>query len=247
MNKLQQKLNFNILFLVYSLNLLLIMRIILENSRNHVKRKFCDSQLKIQVLGESFSLKLNQRKKQKMLAHIQLCVKCYTYPHQQVYIAGNIKELGNWDANQSIRLTTTDSIYPMWIGQISLEIEQDSLVEFKLLIRSNNETIWENIENRVIQIKYSMCKLLLQYNTSYINMLRIKPFFDACDDIKIEGLQKRKLRKFVSPLDADDASSQDSDSESDILSLFQSQGFSVKSLEDPEDIFDTVDSLMIEI
>ena len=48
-------------------------------------------------------------------------------------------------------------------------------------------------------------------------MLRIKPFFDACDDIKIgiiyknifllEGLQKRKLRKFVSPLDADDASS----------------------------------------
>ncbi|BCY13000.1 S8 family serine peptidase [Actinoplanes sp. L3-i22] len=64
---------------------------------------------------------------------------------QQVYVAGNVAELGGWDPAKALPLTADG--YPTWSGSASLP--PDTAVEFKYLIRNPDGSVeWETGPNR---------------------------------------------------------------------------------------------------
>jgi len=42
----------------------------------------------------------------------------------QVYISGNIPELGDWDPYKSLKLQSSEEKYPIWTSEIPMELEQ---------------------------------------------------------------------------------------------------------------------------
>ncbi|MCD2345298.1 CBM20 domain-containing protein [Clostridium guangxiense] len=77
-----------------------------------------------------------------------------SYFGEELYVCGNIKELGNWDIKNAFNLTTDENLYPSWKGTIALPI--DTYIEFKFVSVGNDGTneniIWENGENRAATI-----------------------------------------------------------------------------------------------
>ncbi|AAK80197.1 hypothetical protein BJV85_001640 [Clostridium acetobutylicum] len=71
---------------------------------------------------------------------------------ENIFISGNIKELGNWTIDNAIKLSTDESIYPTWKTQIKLPINTE--VEFKFLLlkegEDKNSAVWENSGNRIL-------------------------------------------------------------------------------------------------
>ncbi|WP_433825763.1 S8 family serine peptidase [Actinoplanes sp. CA-015351] len=64
---------------------------------------------------------------------------------QQIFVAGNVAELGEWDPARAVPLSA--ATYPVWSGGVSLP--PNTPVEFKYLIKNPDGTItWENGANR---------------------------------------------------------------------------------------------------
>lgn len=54
---------------------------------------------------------------------------------QNVFVVGNIRELGQWDISKAIKLQTDEEFYPMWTSaEILLSLEDLSYdVEYKFV------------------------------------------------------------------------------------------------------------------
>jgi alpha-amylase len=66
---------------------------------------------------------------------------------QNVYVVGNIAQLGNWDPAAAVPLTTDESTFPRWHGAGTLPANTD--LEFKFVIRQDGQpVIWETGANR---------------------------------------------------------------------------------------------------
>jgi hypothetical protein len=57
---------------------------------------------------------------------IKFEVACRTNFGDCIFIAGNIKELGNWDAKKGIQLKTDDDNYPNWYTENHLSLPKGS-------------------------------------------------------------------------------------------------------------------------
>jgi len=60
--------------------------------------------------------------KQKCVIYFQMKVE--TPLTTQVYISGNIPELGDWDPYKSLKLQSSEEKYPIWTSEIPMELEQ---------------------------------------------------------------------------------------------------------------------------
>lgn len=68
---------------------------------------------------------------------------------QNVYVVGNIAELGAWNPAQAVPLTTGPGTYPRWTGSGSLPT--NSAVEYKFIIKQDGQpVIWETGGNRTL-------------------------------------------------------------------------------------------------
>jgi len=71
---------------------------------------------------------------------------------QNVYIVGNIIELGNWDPNRAIRMFNSSASiaqFPSWFQDVS--VPKNTRIEFKFIMRNpQGQVIWESGANRVI-------------------------------------------------------------------------------------------------
>lgn len=75
-----------------------------------------------------------------------------TTSEQNVYVAGNIPELGNWNTANAIKMNP--SSYPTWKATVSLP--QGKAIEFKFIKKdSAGNVIWENIANRTYTVPFS--------------------------------------------------------------------------------------------
>lgn len=75
-------------------------------------------------------------------------VRATTNWGQNVYVVGNVPQLGNWNPAAAVPLTTGDTTYPAWHGSGALPANTD--VEFKFVIRQDGQpVIWETGANRV--------------------------------------------------------------------------------------------------
>ena len=69
---------------------------------------------------------------------------------EEVFIAGNIGELGAWNPHQAHKLYTSQKKYPEWESLHPIEIYPETCIEFKTVIIGNNGKIrWESLpQNR---------------------------------------------------------------------------------------------------
>ncbi len=69
-----------------------------------------------------------------------------TYFGQNVFVVGNVPELGNWNPSNAVPLGTAN--YPIWDGSVTFPA--NTTVEYKYIIIENGTVIWENGGNRTL-------------------------------------------------------------------------------------------------
>lgn len=80
-------------------------------------------------------------------------VKANTVYGENIYIVGNIPELGNWDVNQCTEALLNPN-YPEWYLPVSVPAGKQ--IEFKFIKKdANGKVTWESGENRVISSSYN--------------------------------------------------------------------------------------------
>ena len=86
-----------------------------------------------------------------------------TKPGEEVYIVGNSNELGNWNVNNSKKLSTNSNLFPQWESN-PISFNSQSQLEYKYIIKSSSNNVkWENFDgNRLLNLSN------LKNNTSYI-------------------------------------------------------------------------------
>jgi alpha-amylase len=73
-------------------------------------------------------------------------VNATTYWGQNVYVVGNIAELGNWSPGQAVPLSAAG--YPIWSGTVQLP--PSTTIEFKYIKIDGGNVVWESGSNRVL-------------------------------------------------------------------------------------------------
>ncbi|EGR31938.1 trehalose-6-phosphate synthase, putative [Ichthyophthirius multifiliis] len=149
---------------------------------------------------------------------IKFEVACRTNFGDCIFIAGNIKELGNWDASKGIQLKTDDDNYPNWYTENHLSLPKGTKFQFKFVkIQSNGYHDWEyfpNNLNRKYRSRYQLVTLKAVWNDFSGKEVPNKKFkssdFFANNDLQVH---KFKISGLFCPYQqADDYTSQQSES-----------------------------------
>ncbi|CAD8071217.1 unnamed protein product [Paramecium sonneborni] len=168
-----------------------------------------------------------------MAIKLNFKVRCETTLSESVCIVGSVKELGLWNPSNSLQLSTNPDIYPFWVGNICVDVNENQLIEFKAIITQGHQVNWEDSDNRVIQIRYQSQSIIFSFNSQLLQVIRIQSLYDLSDDesINLDKIKKIKLQNVLNPYDQEGFTSE-SDQESDHLSNLDSAGFSpiLKSL-----------------
>jgi len=80
---------------------------------------------------------------------------------EEIYMVGNIVELGNWDYFHAKKLEKNGE--NNWIGDISIKKGQE--IEFKFIKKTTTGIIWENGENRIFNDNDA--EIVAIYNTNW--------------------------------------------------------------------------------
>lgn len=67
-------------------------------------------------------------------------------PDQAIYICGSAPELGEWRPDRAVKMERTG--IPLWSAEVPANLPADT--EYKYIIRSGDEVIWEEGENRTV-------------------------------------------------------------------------------------------------
>jgi len=75
------------------------------------------------------------------------CNNAYTNWGQNVYVVGNIPELGSWNTANAVKLSATS--YPTWAGSVT-NLAANTAVEWKCIKRDLGSVVWQNGGNNVV-------------------------------------------------------------------------------------------------
>ncbi|MEV4340535.1 CBM20 domain-containing protein [Streptomyces sp. NPDC049590] len=68
---------------------------------------------------------------------------------QNLYVSGNVADLGAWDPAKALPLTTDSATYPVWAG--THQLPPGTAVQYKYLKKNPDGTVtWENGDNRTV-------------------------------------------------------------------------------------------------
>ncbi|GGW59535.1 hypothetical protein GCM10010503_40900 [Streptomyces lucensis JCM 4490] len=68
---------------------------------------------------------------------------------QNLYVTGNLPDLGSWDPAKALPLTTGSATYPQWSG--AHQLPPNTTVQYKYLKKNPDGTVtWENGDNRTV-------------------------------------------------------------------------------------------------
>ncbi|CAD8160409.1 unnamed protein product [Paramecium octaurelia] len=170
-------------------------------------------------------------------------VRCDTHSSQELRIVGDIPALGMWNPYNSLTLHTNREIYPFWVGQIYEDLEQNTLIQFKAVILESDEIIWEQSENRAIQIRYQSQSVLFTFSGTFTQMVKIQSYLDQPSDsesesIDIKGARKIYLQTSKHPYDyefvSSDSGREKSEQQSSHKSSLNSKSSSLEQLDNQE-------------
>ncbi len=72
---------------------------------------------------------------------------------QNMYVVGNVPELGNWNPTNAVPLTWVDS--DTWSGPATFTTSAGQSIQFKFIVRQGGTTIWEGGSNRTYTVPSS--------------------------------------------------------------------------------------------
>ena len=87
-----------------------------------------------------------------MLCQITFKIEANLNPDENLYLCGNLKELGNWDIKKCVQLTIeNENNDKFWINKSVLELKERTKIEFKCVIinNNNNTSHWESLPNNL--------------------------------------------------------------------------------------------------
>ncbi|MEU9576986.1 CBM20 domain-containing protein [Streptomyces chilikensis] len=68
---------------------------------------------------------------------------------QNLYVTGNLPDLGSWDPAKAVPLTTGSATYPLWTG--AHQLPPNTTVQYKYFKKNPDGTVtWENGDNRTV-------------------------------------------------------------------------------------------------
>ena len=91
--------------------------------------------------SNNLSLNLNPN-----FSQVSFHVKYETNFGEHVYIIGNIEELGSWDTNKAVRLSTTKENYPEWQSTIDIICPVGMEIDYKYFVKFNQTIKWEEFK-----------------------------------------------------------------------------------------------------
>ena len=72
---------------------------------------------------------------------------------QDMYVVGNVPELGNWNPANAVPLSWVDS--DTWSGPATFTTSAGQSIQFKFIVRQGGTTIWEGGGNRTYSVPSS--------------------------------------------------------------------------------------------
>ena len=88
------------------------------------------------------------------ISYVSFKVKYETKYGQSVYIIGGIEELGKWDPSKALPLYTSQDKYPMWKLKESITCPVGMEIDYKYLVKENNNYIWEVLSDSYIKNRH---------------------------------------------------------------------------------------------
>jgi hypothetical protein len=85
---------------------------------------------------------------------LKFAVKYATRPGQDLYVAGSVPELGNWDPNQAKPLGYVND--QLWSGEVSLSptssIKAGAKFQYKYIMKEGSSIRWEGDPNHLYDV-----------------------------------------------------------------------------------------------
>ena len=146
-----------------------------------VQKRFVPADIKNGCVYDTFDVATSNA---EVLVHFR--VRCFTYYGQQLYVCGNIEELGNWKFENALLLGFEGNA-DYWTGTISLPIsEKPRKIEYKYIIASSKDNLnWEPEKNHVIDLGATPEPCVIEVTDQYrwqdstLDCFRRSTFVDA--------------------------------------------------------------------
>eukprot|EP00747_Dinoflagellata_sp_TGD_P014202 gnl/TRDRNA2_/TRDRNA2_123247_c0_seq2.p1 gnl/TRDRNA2_/TRDRNA2_123247_c0~~gnl/TRDRNA2_/TRDRNA2_123247_c0_seq2.p1 ORF type:complete len:212 (-),score=28.70 gnl/TRDRNA2_/TRDRNA2_123247_c0_seq2:694-1254(-) len=115
-------------------------------------------------------------------------VTCHTAPGDNIVIVGSSEELGEWEPQKDLWLSTKTDMYPLWYGRSRLPVGRSTGFEWKIvLLRADGSTEWEPGHNR---------KMLLSEDPGREHAVVVQAVFGSGQET---SQQVAKSSLFISP------------------------------------------------
>ena len=72
---------------------------------------------------------------------------------QDMYVVGNVPELGNWNPANAVPLNWVDS--DTWSGPVTFSTSKGQSVQFKFIVKQGSSTTWQSGGNRTTTLPSS--------------------------------------------------------------------------------------------
>jgi len=123
-------------------------------------------------------------------------VKVITNLNQHVKIAGNLTQLGFWDASQALQLTTNHDEYPYWSNPVPILLPKKSVFEFKIVVFEHDYLQrWEYLPegaNRKFKVRHHKAQVLIAEGDPLSREIVIEKIEDSFSSLEISHVVKRK-------------------------------------------------------
>ena len=119
----------------------------MNNNKDHIS--FSESRISIQNQSSIENGNIHY-------ADLFFKVKYETLDGQQVRVAGGIEELGFWNPEKGLPMTTTKETYPIWYTtkELTCPVEMEFNYKYLTFNPKTNESIWEsNMPNRFLKVE----------------------------------------------------------------------------------------------
>jgi phosphoglucan,water dikinase len=90
---------------------------------------------------------------------------------ESLFLTGSLPELGNWNPNKSVKMTTNEKLFPLWVSPV-IELLFDNFFEYKYIICSNLQVRWEDFPSNRMLASHGieeMAKHQIEYNVELID------------------------------------------------------------------------------
>ena len=134
---------------------------------------------KFSKLNEDYNSSITMNTINPNVACLSFRVKFETKFGEELYIIGNIEELGEWDTSKAVKMETNKSIYPMWVIKKDFKCPLGMEIDYKYLVKDGNKIFWEDLgqaRNRHIVVQSPGNLIIFDEQSNIISTIKTSGF-----------------------------------------------------------------------